>query len=101
MPSLYDRFLHKTNEDSIEAVILCSSISSRASTSRPEDLLNKHCSQILQETLLNSVPDDLLPFMVGHGHDNFTLLTVKDVMLFQHCQLVIKMLFTGYRQKAL
>jgi hypothetical protein len=50
---------------------------------------NKHCSKILQETLLNSVSDDLLPLMVGQSHDSFTLLSVKDVMLFQHCQQVI------------
>jgi hypothetical protein len=51
---------------------------------------NKHCSQILQETLLNSVSNDSLPFMVGQSHDSFTPLSVKDVMLFQHCQQAIQ-----------
>jgi hypothetical protein len=27
----------------------------------------------------------LLPFMVGQSHDSFTLLSVKNVVLFQHC----------------
>jgi hypothetical protein len=43
---------------------------------------NTHCSKILQETLLNSVSDELLSFMVGQSHDSFKLLSVKDVMLF-------------------
>jgi hypothetical protein len=46
---------------------------------------NKHCSKILQETLLNSVSNDLIPFVVGQSYDSFTLLSVKDVMLFHHC----------------
>jgi hypothetical protein len=46
---------------------------------------NKHCSKILQETLLNSVSNDLLPFMVGQSHDNFTQPGVKDVRFFRHC----------------
>jgi hypothetical protein len=62
---------------------------------------NKHCSKILQEILLNSVSNDLLPFMVGQSHDSFTLLSVKDVMLFQHCQQAIQVLCTGYRQEVL
>jgi hypothetical protein len=33
---------------------------------------------------LNSVSNDLLPFMVGQSHDSFTQLSEKDVMLFQH-----------------
>jgi hypothetical protein len=37
-------------------------------------LVNKHCSKILQETLLNGVSND--------SHDSFTLLSLKDVMLF-------------------
>jgi hypothetical protein len=49
---------------------------------------------------LNSVSTDLIPFMVGQSHDNFTLLSVKDVMLFQHCQQAIQVLYTGYRQVA-
>jgi hypothetical protein len=56
---------------------------------------NKHCSKISQETLLNSVSNDLLRFVVGHSHDCFTLLSVKDVMLFVHCQQVIQQLCTG------
>jgi hypothetical protein len=40
---------------------------------------------MLQETLSNSVANDLLPFIAGQSHDSFTLLGVKDVMLFQHC----------------
>jgi hypothetical protein len=43
---------------------------------------NKHCSEILQETLLNSVSNDLLPFMVGQSHYTCTLLNTKNVMLF-------------------
>jgi hypothetical protein len=39
--------------------------------------MNKHCAKILQETLLNSVSNDLLPFMVGQSHDSFTLLSVN------------------------
>jgi hypothetical protein len=62
---------------------------------------NKHCSKIAQETLLNSVSYDLLPFMVGQSQDNFTLPSVKDVMLFQHCQQAIQVLCTGYRLKAI
>jgi hypothetical protein len=42
----------------------------------------KHCSKNLQETLLNSVFYDLLPFMVGQSRDSFTLLSVKDEMAF-------------------
>jgi hypothetical protein len=62
---------------------------------------NKHCSEILQETLLNSVSNDLLPFMVGQSHDSLTQLRVKDVMLFQNCQQAIQVLYTGHRQYAL
>jgi hypothetical protein len=40
----------------------------------------------------NSVSNDLLPFMVGQIHDNFTLLSAKDVMLFQHSQKAIQVL---------
>jgi hypothetical protein len=29
---------------------------------------------------------DFLPFMVRKSLDSFALLSVKDVMLFQHCQ---------------
>jgi hypothetical protein len=35
------------------------------------------------------VYNDLLPFMVGRSHDGFTLLSVKDEMLFQPCQQAI------------
>jgi hypothetical protein len=45
---------------------------------------NKHCSKILQETLLNSVSNDFFPFMVRQSHDIFTMLSVKDVV-FQLC----------------
>jgi hypothetical protein len=41
------------------------------------DMINKHYLKILQETLLNSVVNELLPFMVGR-HNSFTLLSVKD-----------------------
>jgi hypothetical protein len=47
---------------------------------------NKRCSKILQETLLNSVSNDLLLCMVRQSHYSFILLSVNDVMLFQHCQ---------------
>jgi hypothetical protein len=30
--------------------------------------------------------------MVGQSHDSFTLLSVKDVMLFWHCQQAIRLL---------
>jgi hypothetical protein len=43
-------------------------------------LVNKCYSKILHEKILNCVSSDLLPFMVGQSHDNFTLLIVKDVM---------------------
>jgi hypothetical protein len=65
------------------------------------DCLNKHCSKILQETFLNSVSNNFLPFVVGQSHVSFTVLSVKDVMLFQHCQQAIQVLCTGYRQEAL
>jgi hypothetical protein len=45
-------------------------------------LMNKHCSKILQEKLVNSVSNDLLLFMVGQSHDSFTLLSAKNVMFF-------------------
>jgi hypothetical protein len=35
---------------------------------------NKHSSKISQETLLNSVSNELLPSMIGQSHDSFTLL---------------------------
>jgi hypothetical protein len=59
---------------------------------------NKYCSKILQETLELS---DLLPLMVGQSHDSFTLLSVKDVMLFQHCWQANQVLSMGYRQETL
>jgi hypothetical protein len=61
----------------------------------------EHCSEILQETLLTSVSNDLLPLMVGQSHDSFTLLSAKNVMSFQHCQRAIQVLRTEYRQEAL
>jgi hypothetical protein len=33
--------------------------------------------------------------MVGEIHNSFTMLSVKTVMLFQHCQQVIQVLCTG------
>jgi hypothetical protein len=62
---------------------------------------NKHCSKILQETLLNSVANDLLPFIVVQSRDSFTLLSVKDVGLVQHCQQANKMMCTGCKQEVL
>jgi hypothetical protein len=64
---------------------------------RRNSSLNKHNSKISQETLLNSVSNEWLPLMVGQSHDSFTLLSVKDVMLFQHCQQAIYLVCTGYR----
>jgi hypothetical protein len=58
---------------------------------------NKHSSKISQETLLNSVSIEMLPFKVGEKHDSFTLMSVKDVMVFQHCQHAIHLVCTGYR----
>jgi hypothetical protein len=55
-------------------------------------LLYTHSSKILQETLLHSVSNELLPCRVGKSYDSFTLLIVKDVMLFQHCQKAIQVL---------
>jgi hypothetical protein len=43
---------------------------------------NKHCSEILMETPLNSVTNGLFPFMVGQSHESFTLLSVNNVGLF-------------------
>jgi hypothetical protein len=34
--------------------------------------------------------------MVGQNHDSFTLLGVKDVMLFQHFQQAIQVMCTGH-----
>jgi hypothetical protein len=39
--------------------------------------------------------------MVGQSHDSFTLPSVKDVMLFQHCQQSIQVLYTACKQEAL
>jgi hypothetical protein len=45
----------------------------------------------LSADLLNSVPNDLLTFMVGQSHDSLTLLSAKKVMmLFQHRQQAIQ-----------
>jgi hypothetical protein len=41
--------------------------------------------------------NDLLLFMIGQSRDSFTLLSVKDEMLFQHCQQVIQVLGMGDR----
>jgi hypothetical protein len=60
-------------------------------------LLNKHCSKISQETRLNRVSNHSFPFMVGQSQDNFTLPSVKDVMLFQ----AIQVLRTGCRLEAI
>jgi hypothetical protein len=62
---------------------------------------NKHCLKISQETLLNCVSNDLLPFMVGQSHYSLKLLSVMDVMLFQHYQQAIHVLCVGYRSEAL
>jgi hypothetical protein len=56
---------------------------------------------ILQERLLNSVSNELLPLIVGQSHDSLALLRVKEVMLFQHCQHAIQVLSTGHTQAAL
>jgi hypothetical protein len=40
----------------------------------------QHGNIILQQTRLNSVFNDLLPFVVGQSHDSFALLSGKDVM---------------------
>jgi hypothetical protein len=36
--------------------------------------------------------------MVGQSYDSFTLLSVNDVMLHQHCQQAIQVLCIGYEQ---
>jgi hypothetical protein len=48
------------------------------------DIYNKHCWKILQEIILKIVSNDLILFMVGQSHNSFTLLSVKDVLLFGH-----------------
>jgi hypothetical protein len=63
--------------------------------------MNKHCWEMLQETLLDSVSVDWLPFMVGQSHDSLPLLRDKEVMLFQHCQQVFQVICIGHRQEAL
>jgi hypothetical protein len=80
---------------------MCHSFSFQVPITKGYGFLNKHCSKILKERLLNSVSNDLLPFMVGQSHDSLTLLRVKEVMLFQHCQQAIQVLCTGHRQEAL
>jgi hypothetical protein len=62
---------------------------------------NKRCLKILQERLLNRAFNDWLPLMVGQSHDSFTLLSVRDVMLFQPFQQAIQVLNMEYRQEAL
>jgi hypothetical protein len=52
-----------------------------------------------RKQLSNSVSNDLLPFMVGQSHDSFTLLSVKNGMLFQQCQQAIQVLCIGCRQQ--
>jgi hypothetical protein len=47
-------------------------------------ILDKRYLKILQETLLNSVSKNVLPFIDGLNHDSFTLLSVKDAMLYHH-----------------
>jgi hypothetical protein len=61
-------------------------------------VLNKHCSEILHGTVLNSVSNDFLSFMVGQSQNSLTLLKV---MLFQHCQQAIQVMCIGHRQEAL
>jgi hypothetical protein len=62
------------------------------------DSVNKHCLKTLLETLLNSVSNDLLPFVVGQSHDSYPLMSVKDVLLCQHCQQATQVLCMRYRQ---
>jgi hypothetical protein len=40
------------------------------------------------------VSNDWFPFVVGQSHYHLTQLSVKDVLLFQHCQQGIKVLCT-------
>jgi hypothetical protein len=62
--------------------------------SRMKTSQNKHCSKILQETLLNSVSYDFLGRTISH--DSFhTAECQGTVLLFQHCQWVIQVLCTG------
>jgi hypothetical protein len=51
------------------------------------NMFNKQCSNILQETVLNSVFNDLLPSMVGQSHYSFTLLSQC-----QECDVILEML---------
>jgi hypothetical protein len=82
-----DRLLHD-HKSNIFHSVLCLSMSVLGIS-----VLNKHSSKILQEALLNSVSNDLLPLMVGHNHDCFTLLSVTDVMLNR--QQAIQVMYTG------
>jgi hypothetical protein len=43
--------------------------------------------------------NDLFPFMVGQSHDSFTLLSIKDVMLLQHCQQAMQCCAWGTDKK--
>jgi hypothetical protein len=45
--------------------------------SHPQPVTNdKHCVKISLKTQLNSVSNELLPFIVGQSHDSFSLLSV-------------------------
>jgi hypothetical protein len=37
--------------------------------------------------------------MVGQSHNSFTVLRVKNVMLFQHCQLAIQLCCARYTDR--
>jgi hypothetical protein len=51
---------------------------------------------------VNSISNDLLPIRVEQSHASFTLLSVKGLMLFQHCKQAVQVLFmAGYRQETL
>jgi hypothetical protein len=43
---------------------------------------------------MNSVFKVLIFLYVGQSHESFTLLSVKDLMFFQHCQQAIRAVHT-------
>jgi hypothetical protein len=94
------RYVSNTDLDlSSPGVMVTPAVATLTSPSEetPPSGKEKTLFEILQETLLNSDSNDLLPLMVGQSHDSFALLSVKNVMSFQHCQQAIQLLCMGNR----
>jgi hypothetical protein len=83
-------FLHSGKSGNLFKSDACETLSQKKKKYQELSTNNLNCSEILQEILLNSVSNDLLPFAVGQSHGSFTLLSVRDVMLFQYCQQAIR-----------